>query len=811
LVEVRKNGGLKMRKLLSAVLLFSLLSCGGGGGSGNGKGNVEGSNSYTEPGFTVLLPPTRGNETSYLSVSGLIPKLICSEGVLSPDKVTKEKIHFNGDSFTNCVLAFVSKEGRPIYTALNKVTATSYSAVTLNKDFSLVKFAGQVNLSPAKDENFNGIVDELEGKVILDSVKDGSLYRKTIIVVFEGDDLGNSSLTEFLKENYNSLVEGVKNVTSPDIRFVVIWDGDKKNGLDGNSDVFILDPSLGKPFEELDEDIEKILSGSSVNSFSEDGILYWFASSDNLSNHLKELISLAVKFFPARSYDLIISDHGDGWVSYPSPTGRTVIFESFSDARSEGITWLGTKQFVEEVLKPLSDEGIHFDLLGFDECLMGEFTSLVLMKDYAKVIVASPEYERAEGWGNVWELLPSWYSSEENSWTIAKKIVDGYRRYYEENPPYVPLAYSQTIGLTAVKTEALESLHSSFEQFFKAVNEALLQEKNGFYEFVVNLYSEGNGLYFYFPFIEDDFLCSSEITIENENLPVELNGENEEVENTSILDISNDIAFELCSSVDPFAAANYPLDEGNIPPTYHFEYGGTDYSGLGYDLLYTVVRIGYLARLQQLGISSNLLHTFMPNYGEKVPRLAKEFLDTYRSLVSDDKLYSQYLILELGNGEVDTNITGSGLSLVYPYTSTDYARTPKLNLCSYWNFVDSYSSIFPNYTSFVKNVYSVLWKALGDAFDGFIEVTDANGKKFFGYKESYSCEGEYCGWLAEVTYFLNVCDSTGSLIYLSVFKDDNVYLGGNSDLLVGSYQEVVKELGDLTEDEIYEKMKNSGN
>ena len=629
---------------------------------------------------------------SYLFTSGLKPELICDEGVVEPDEVSTE-LHFPGNSFTNCTLTFTSPSGTVVYTGLNSITASSGAEVKLKSDLTLSVVSGNATLSPLTDSDSDGVADSFENKTVTDTgVENATLYDKTVIVVMVGDDLGDSSLTEELKANYNQLVSGIQTASPEKTKFVVIWDGDQADGLDGDSDVFILDPDSGKTFSVLDQDIQNILSGDSVGSYNSDGILFWYGASDNLSNHLKKLIEVAVRMFPARSYDLIISDHGDGWVSLPTPTTRTVLFEHFSDGQSAGTTWLGTKQFADTVLKPLSDEGIKFDLLAFDECLMGEFATLTLLQPYANVFVASPEYEEADGWGNVWEELPSWYETENSTWEIAKKIVDGYAEYYKTHEPECQLCYGHDIALTAVKSEAIETLRQSFEQFADSLYKTALNEReNGqMYNYLYSYYTNNDTRLATFFWGATDWDSS----YTDDNVVKELFTPTW-VTNTTYVD-------------------NYGSS------------GGTD-EGLGYDLLYAVTRVGIAARLKELGADPSKAEVTLryfagdnqpaifPNYDGNTVQNALSFLSTYNSVVANDQLYTKYLYIDYDPDTVPQERQGSGLGLIYPYTSPDFASTPKLELCNYQNFVESYNGTLPNYAGFVKTVFEEMWKAVRDS------------------------------------------------------------------------------------------------
>jgi hypothetical protein len=715
-------------KLLTAtavILSLALTSCGGGGG-----GTKDTSDLYTNPattttttlttasvtipdtGLTVVSTATKSITTrsvtvtavpNYLFTSGLVPKLVCSNGVFSPDVQDEYHLHFAGDTFTNCTLTFTAPDTNAIvYTALDAFNATSGSAVAISDNLTLSTVTGTVEMTPLADADGDKVADTCEGKMVTEAgMESATPYQKTVIIVMEGDDLSKlssseQSLTAYLEKNYDYLVSGIQSANPTGVKFVVIWDGAQESGVDGNSDVFILDPSTGKTFSVLSSDISNVLSGDSVSNYYADGIRFWFAESDNLSNHLKELIEIAAKMYPANSYDLIISDHGDGWVSQPTPTTRTVLFEYYNDGSVQGGTWLGTKQFADNVLAPLSKEGIKFDLLGFDECLMGELASLSVVQPYAKVIVASPEYEMGDGWATVYQDLPSWYAAGDSDWTIAKNIVDEYVSYYTNNPPNVANAYPQVIGLTAVNSTALLNLKNAFEQFAGDLYQTAQNEVNDgqmydvFYSFANNYLSTG--------VFNDNVAFWGTIT--------------------TTYDFSSDpTAVELDN------ATSYYISKGI---DYHSSYGQSQSTGqMGYDLLYAVTRTGLAARLAELGVSADQLgiqyfiygttpQFLTPSFASNTVTDALNFLSTYNSTVANDQLYTKYLLLNM-DGTVSANVTGSGLSLIYPYTSPDYASSPKLELCNYQNFVDSYNGTLPNYAGFVETVFGEMWKALNDS------------------------------------------------------------------------------------------------
>ena len=312
---------------------------------------------------------------------------------------------------------------------------------------------------------------------------------------------------------------------------------------------------------------------------------------------------------------------------------------------------------------------------------MGEFATLTLLKDYANVFVVSPEYEPSDGWGDVWKSLPQWYASTNDTWSIAKAIVDGYADYYKQNEPSCQFCYSTDIALTAIKREAVESLRQSFEQFAESLYKTALNEK------------ENGQMYEVFRYYFDNNLLSSADWVIR-----------------WIPDVGSEDTPEMKKLL------------GIIQEVNADSYGDQSGGYLGSDVLVTVARIGLLSAEAEAGYNVNADDYYTSSGIETVPSFdpltddrAVAFIDTYNSTVSNDQLYTKYLYIDYDPSTVPEERKGSGLGLIYPYTSPLQASSPKLELCNYQNFVESYNGTLPNYAGFVKTVFEEMWKAVVDS------------------------------------------------------------------------------------------------
>jgi len=100
---------------------------------------------------------------------------------------------------------------------------------------------------------------------------------------------------------------------------------------------------------------------------------------------LSDFIVWASKNYPAKTYRLIMWDHGGG----PSGFGHDEIFP-------------GPDLTLPKLQKALGDAhaqtGIHFDLIGFDACLMASAEVANALAPYADYLAASEELEPGTGW-----------------------------------------------------------------------------------------------------------------------------------------------------------------------------------------------------------------------------------------------------------------------------------------------------------------------------------------------------------------------------------------------------------------------------
>jgi hypothetical protein len=118
---------------------------------------------------------------------------------------------------------------------------------------------------------------------------------------------------------------------------------------------------------------------------------------------LKDFITWATQNYPAPSYALIMWNHGDGWRSLePVSSDESSLMQEDRIALSVKAAGFDDTSddylYMDEMEQALKDANIHFDLIGFDECLMAMAEVAYEIKDFADVMVASEEEEPGPGW-----------------------------------------------------------------------------------------------------------------------------------------------------------------------------------------------------------------------------------------------------------------------------------------------------------------------------------------------------------------------------------------------------------------------------
>ncbi len=158
----------------------------------------------------------------------------------------------------------------------------------------------------------------------------------------------------------------------------------------------------------------------------------------------KFFINYTVHNFPAEHYMIVFWDHGDSWRrAGVSPVVKGVCWDE-----TNGLDYLTELELVE-IMNYAALLGIHFDIIGFDVCLLQMIEVEYDMYPYADIMVASEEFEPVDGWSYDSFLVPLVLNPDMDAATLAENIVSGYGNYYTNVYP-ISWATLSAVNLTCI-------------------------------------------------------------------------------------------------------------------------------------------------------------------------------------------------------------------------------------------------------------------------------------------------------------------------------------------------------------------------
>ncbi|MEO7094743.1 MAG: clostripain-related cysteine peptidase [Polyangiales bacterium] len=194
--------------------------------------------------------------------------------------------------------------------------------------------------------------------------------------------------------------------------------GSKKKGL-----TILVSVDTGK--KHVLDDVEGMPTGNGVKRVlvkkgkvvsENDDVGDDMASPEGLAN----FITYGIKEHPADHYALMLWDHGAGWhgcCEAETPTIRELSLADITSGIKKGLK--GAKQ------KKL-------DLVGFDECLMGELEVGFALSKYVDVMVASEELEPGEGMDYLHWLTAVTEDDSMDGLAVGKAIAKGFLQHVKE-------------------------------------------------------------------------------------------------------------------------------------------------------------------------------------------------------------------------------------------------------------------------------------------------------------------------------------------------------------------------------------------
>lgn len=167
---------------------------------------------------------------------------------------------------------------------------------------------------------------------------------------------------------------------------------------------------------------------------------------------LRDFIEYSRNEYPADRYILILWDHGGG------PAAGFGVDEMYPDSM---LVPAQIREAIDEV-------GIHFDMIGFDACLMGSWEVALQLSGCGDILVASEESVPAWGWDDVGWLELLGREPDVSAEELGRRIVDD---YIDGTDPTGQDGTLAVINLAALREEPLEALDG-----FSLDMEALLRE-----------------------------------------------------------------------------------------------------------------------------------------------------------------------------------------------------------------------------------------------------------------------------------------------------------------------------------------------
>lgn len=280
------------------------------------------------------------------------------------------------------------------------------------------------------------------------SSNSGAPIKTTFMVYIVGSNLESN----FYAGNVNirEMVEGTKGDTDTNI---IIQTGAGQHSNTPATDPIYNQPLLVKDWTKLQ--LHKIHNGQLTTIEENMGAsCHEYETVPNCTpmskGNITEFIKKAVAQAPADRYVLVLWDHGSGSIhGYGDPENLSSVID------------------IQEAVK---NSGVHFDIIGYDACLMATLDSAYSLKDYADYYVASEELEDGFGWDykKIMETLAA--NKSISSRDLAVRITEVYQERYIDDPTYT---------LSAIDLSKIEAVKTAYENYTNAMNSNISAQGTG--------------------------------------------------------------------------------------------------------------------------------------------------------------------------------------------------------------------------------------------------------------------------------------------------------------------------------------------
>lgn len=281
------------------------------------------------------------------------------------------------------------------------------------------------------------------------SSNSGAPIKTTFMVYIVGSNLESNFY--FGNINIREMVEGTKGDT--DTNIIIQTGAGKYRGTPAANDPKYNQPLLVTDWTKLK--LHKINNGQLTTIEEDMGTsCHKYEEVPNCTSmskgNITEFIKKAVAQAPADRYVLVLWDHGSG-----SNGG-------YGDSKNSSS--------VIDIQEAVKNSGVHFDIIGYDACLMAALNSAYSLKDYADYYVASEEFENGYGWDykKIMETLAA--NKSISSRDLAIKITEIFQERYINDPTHT---------LSAIDLSKIEAVKTAYENYTNAMNSNISAQGTG--------------------------------------------------------------------------------------------------------------------------------------------------------------------------------------------------------------------------------------------------------------------------------------------------------------------------------------------
>ncbi len=201
------------------------------------------------------------------------------------------------------------------------------------------------------------------------------------------------------------------------------------------------------------------------------------------SSSLTDFIQWGKSAYPADRYVLILWNHGDGTMG---GYGR----DELND---------GTTMRLSVIREALKNGGVHFDIIGFDACLMGTLEMAYSLRGYADYLIASEELLPACGWYYATWLNTLSVNPGLDNLNLAKLIVDSFT-------VHAGIEANSETTLSVIRLDGIENIYKSL---CGVLEQAAIEQSEVFWKTIssAKVFGRANGGYDQFDLLDlmEDF------------------------------------------------------------------------------------------------------------------------------------------------------------------------------------------------------------------------------------------------------------------------------------------------------------------